>query len=131
MDISSLVQKHEQKNYTNPHCFISIVGPSGYGKTHLVSQMNLDQKNILSASGINCTFTNISNLITNHLLGCIRETISIEIHERLECATLDENEAAKLRTLVIIDDLYQDGCEDASYFNLVVAVRHRNEHLMT
>ena len=53
--------------YTNPHCFISIVGPGGCGKTHLVSQIILNQKTFSSrASRMFCTFTNTSNLITNH-----------------------------------------------------------------
>ena len=44
---------------------------------------------------------------------------------------MDTSEAGKLRTLVVIDDLYQDACEDGMFLNLVVAGRHRNIHLMT
>ena len=122
-----------KKIYTNPHCFISIVGPGGCGKTHLVSQIILNQKNIFKPS-----FENILYLYKHFqphyeslLLGCTREKISIEFHQGLQWAAVDKSEAAKWRTLVVIDDLYQDACEDATFLNLVVAGRHRNIHLMT
>ena len=44
---------------------------------------------------------------------------------------MDRSEAEKLRTLVVIHDLYQDACEAEMFLNLVVAGRHRNIHLMT
>ena len=64
-------------------------------------------------------------------MGCTREKISIEFHQGLEWAAVDKSEAVKRRTLEVIDDLYQDACEDATFLNLVVAGRHRNIHLMT
>ena len=48
------------------------------------------------------------------LLGCTREKISIEFHQGLEWAAVNKSEAAKWRTLVVIDDLYQDACEVAT-----------------
>ena len=64
-------------------------------------------------------------------MGCTREKISIEFHEGLEWAAVDKSEAVNWTTLVTIDDVYQDACKDATFFNLVVAGRHRNVHLMT
>ena len=64
-------------------------------------------------------------------MGCTREKISIEIHQGLEWAAVDESGTAKWRTLVVINDLYQDACEDATFLNLVVAGRDRNIHLVT
>ena len=55
----------------------------------------------------------------------------MEFHQGLQWAAVDRSEAEKLRTLVVIDDLYQDACEDGMFLNLVVAGRHRNIHLMT
>ena len=109
------------------------MGPGGCGKTHAVSQIILNEKTIFKPS-----FENILYLYKHFqphyeslLLGCTREKISIEFHQGLEWAAVDRSEAAKWRTLVVFDDLYQDACEDATFLNLVVAGRHRNIHVMT
>ena len=65
------------------------------------------------------------------LLGFTREKISTEFHHGLQWTAVDKSEAEKLITLVVIDDLYQDACEDETFLNLVVGGRHRNIHLMT
>ena len=62
---------------------------------------------------------------------CTREKFSIEFHQGLQWTAVDKSEAEKPKTLVVIDDLYQDACEDETFLNLVVAGRHRNIHLMT
>ena len=64
-------------------------------------------------------------------MGCTREKVSIEFHQGLQWTAVDKSAAEKLKTLVVIDDLYQDACEDGAFLNLVVAGRHRNIHLMT
>ena len=65
------------------------------------------------------------------MLGCTQEKLPIEFHQGLQWAEMDRSEAEELRTLVVIDDLYQDACEDGMFLNLVVAGRHQNIHLMT
>ena len=117
---------------TNPHCFLSVVGPGGCGKTQLVSRTLLNQKIIFKP----CfeTILYYKHFQTDYepvLLGCTRGKISIEFHQGLQWTAVDKSEAEKLRTLVLIDDLYQDVCEDESFLNLVVAGRQRNIHLMT
>ena len=117
----------------NPNCFVSIVGPGGSGKTLLVSQILLKQKTIFKPS-----FENIFYLYKHFqlhyesvILGCAREKISIKFHQGFQWAAVDKSEAAKWKTLVIIDDLYQDACEDATFLKLVVTGRHRTIHLLT
>ena len=122
-----------KKSYTNPDCFISIVGPGGCGKFHLVSQIILNQKNVFQPSfeKILYLYKHLQPQYESLLLGSTREKISIEFHQGLEWAAVDKSEAAKWRTLVVIDDFYQDAWEDATFLNLVVAGRHRNINLMT
>ena len=121
------------KNYTNPHCFISVAGPGGCGRTYLVSKILLNQKkNIFNPSfeRILYLYKHFQPHYQSLLLGCTRKKITIEFHKGLEWAAVQETEAANWRTLVVIDDLYQDSCEDATFLNLVVAGRHRDIHLM-
>ena len=122
-----------KKINTKPHCFLSIVGPGGCGKTHLVSEMLKNQRKIF-----NPTFDRLLYFY-NHfqadyeklLLECTQEKIDIEFHQGLKWSAVDKCEAEKMRTLVIIDDLYQDACEDKNFLDPVVAGRHRNIHLVT
>ena len=64
-------------------------------------------------------------------MGCTQEKLPIEFHQGLQGSAVDSSEAEKLRTLVVIDDLYQDACGDGMLLNMVVAGRHRKKHLMT
>ena len=51
-----------KKIYTDPHCFISITGPGGCGKTKLISQIIPNQKSYSDlASRKFCTFISIFN----------------------------------------------------------------------
>ena len=61
---------------------------------------------------------------------CVSQKHSIEFHQGLNWSAVEKCEARKLRTLVVIDDLYQQACEDEYFLNLVIAERHRNIHLI-
>ena len=55
-----------KKINTNPHCFLSVIGPGGCGKTQLVSRILLNQKIIFKPCFETILyFTNISKLNTN------------------------------------------------------------------
>ena len=117
---------------TNPHCFLSIVGPCWSGKTQLVS-------NILKSPSRNFQpcFDKIVYLYNHYqkhldslLVNFASEKHSIEFHQGLlNWSAVAKCEARKLRTLVVIDDLYQPACEDEYFVNVVIAGRHRNIHL--
>ena len=118
---------------TDPHCFVSIVGPCGSGKTHLVSNMLLNQGKIFRPS-----FDKILYLYDHHqsnfdklLVDCTRAKVHIEFRQGLDWTAVETCEAQKLRTLLVIDDLYQQAWEDHFFLDLVVAGRHRNIHLIT
>ena len=122
-----------KKIITNLHCFLSVIGPGGCGKTQLVSRILLNQKIISKPcfEKILYFYKHFQTEYESLLLGCTREKVSIEFHQGLQWTAVDRSEAEKLKTLVVIDDLYQDACEDGTFLDLVVAGRHRNIHLMT
>ena len=116
---------------TDPHCFISIVGPCGSGKTHLVSNTLKNQSKIFQPC-----FDKIVQLYNQYqkhfdtlLVNCVSQKHSIEFHLGPNWSAVEKCEARKLRTLVEMDDLYQQACEDEYFLNLVFAGRHRNIHL--
>ena len=55
----------------------------------------------------------------------------IEFHQGINWSAIDKCEAQKLRTMVVIDDLYQQARQDEKFLDLVVSGRHRNIHLIT
>ena len=122
-----------KKINTDPHCFLSVIGPGGCGKTQLVSRILLNQKIIFKPcfEKFLYFYKHFQTDYESLLLGCTREKISMEFHQGLQWTAVYKSEAEKLKTLVVVDDLYQDACEDETFLNLVVAGRHRNIHLMT
>ena len=117
---------------TEPHCFISIVGPCGSGKTQLVLNILKNLSKIFQPC-----FDKIVDLYNHYqkhfdtlLVNCVSQKHSIEFHLGLNWSAVEKCEARKLRTLVVIDDLYQQGCDDEYFLNLVIVGRHRNIHLI-
>ena len=108
-----------KKIHTDPHCFISIIGPGGCGQTKLVSQISLNQKIIFRPcfEKILYFYEHFQSDYEWFLLGCTQEKLPIEFYQRLQWSQEDRSEAEKLRTLVVIDDLYQDACEDGMFLN--------------
>ena len=122
-----------KKINTNPHCFLLVFGQGGCGKTQLVSRILLNQKIIFKPciEKILCFWKHFQHEYESLLLGCTRQKTSIEFYQGLQWTAVDRSEPEKLKTLVVIDGLYQDACEDETFLNMVVAGRHRNIHLMT
>ena len=113
---------------TDPHCFISIAGPCGSGKTQLVSNMLKNQSKIFQPcfDEIVYLYNHYQKHYDTLLVNCVSQKHSIEFHQGLNWSEVERCEARKLRTLVVIDDLYQQACEDEYFINLVIAGRHRN-----
>ena len=59
------------------------------------------------------------------------EKNSIEFYQGIYWSAIDKCEAQKLRTMVVIDDLYQQASQDEKFLELVVSGCHRNVHLIT
>ena len=48
----------------------------------------------------------------------------------MEWNAVERSEALKQRTLVVIDDLYDEAAQSKKFLDLVIAGRHKNVHLM-
>ena len=119
---------------TDPHCFLSVVGPCGRGKTQLVSSMIVNQYKVfrLSFDKILYLYNHIQPNFEELQLKCVQSKVIIEFHQGFDWNAVEKCEAQSLRTLLVIDDLYQQACEDEYFLmSLVIARRHRNIHLIT
>ena len=98
---------------TSPQCFISIVGPGGCGKTQLVLQMLQKQRKIFKPfiDKSLCFYHHFQDPYQSLLLGASDDLKPFEIRQGLQWPAVDTCDAPKMRTLVVIDDLYQDARE--------------------
>ena len=62
--------------------------------------------------------------------GCSTKAVDLELVQGLEWNVLERSEALKQRTLVVIDDLYDEAAQTKEFLDLVIAGRHKNVHLM-
>ena len=117
---------------TEPHCFISIVGPAGSGKTRLVGRMIIHQEKIFSPC-----FTKIIYFFKHYqqhygtiLMESERKGLDVEFVQGLDWSALERAEALKKRILLVIDDLFDEAASSKEFLATVIAGRHRNVHLM-
>ena len=96
-----------KKSNIDSHCFISIIGPGGCGKTKRGTQLIANQKIIFGPcfKKILYFYKHFQSDYESPLLGCTQEKPPIEFHQVLQWAAVDRSEAGKLRTLVVNDDL--------------------------
>ena len=117
---------------TEPHCFISIVGPAGCGKTQLVERMISNQEKIFSPR-----FTKIIYFYKHYqpqygkiLMESEAKSIDVEFVQGLDWNALERAEALKKRILLVLDDLFDEAAPSKEFLAIVIAGRHRNVHLM-
>ena len=117
---------------TQPHCFISVVGPAGSGKTRLIGRMIVNQEKIFSPSfdKIIDFYKHYQQYYGSMLMDCQSKHVDIEFIQGLEWNFLQKTEAQKKRILLVLDDLFDEAAQIKDLLALVVAGRHRNVHLM-
>ena len=123
----------DKRIQTDPHCFPSVVGPCGSGKTQLVSSILANQYKVFGPAFDKFLY------LYNHFqpnfeelqFKCVQSKIQIKFYQGLDWNAVEKCEAQSLWTLLVIDDLYQQACEDEYFLILVIAGRHRNIHLIT
>ena len=98
---------------TNPHCFISVVGPAGCGKTRLIAKMISNQEKIFRPSFDRIIYFYKHNQESYEKLRfeCSTKAVDLDLVQGLEWNAVERSEALKQRTLLI-------------------AGRHKNVHLM-
>ena len=116
---------------TQPHCFISVVGPAGSGKTRLIGRMIVNQK-IFSPSfdKIIYFYKHYQQYYGTILMDCQSKHVDNDFIQGLEWNFLQRAEAQKKRILLVLDDLFDEAAQSKDFLALVVAGRHRNVHLM-
>ena len=99
---------------TDPHCFLSVVGPCGSGKTQLVSSTLVNQYKVFRPSfdKILYLYNHFQSNFEELQLKCVQSKVQIEFYQGLDWNAVENCEAQSLRTLLVIDDLYQQACED-------------------
>ena len=117
---------------TNPHYCSSFIGPCGSGKTQLVSFMLENEIKIFQLCFDKIVYlqNHYQKQFETLLVTCLSEKHSIEFHQGLVWSAVEKWDARKLRTLVLIDDLYRQLCEDDYFLNLVIVGRHRKIHFI-
>ena len=61
---------------------------------------------------------------------CLANKVYLQLIQGLEWSAVERGEILKQRILVVIDDLYDEAANNKEFFDLVIAGRHRNVHLM-
>ena len=117
---------------TNPHCFISVVGPAGSGKTQLIGRMICNQEKIFRPvfDKILYFYKHYQQPYRQLEAECLANKVDLQLNQGLEWNAIERGEILKQRTLVVIDDLYDEAANSKEFLDLVIAGRHRNVHLM-
>ena len=117
---------------TNPHCFIPVVGPVGCGKTRLIAKLiSSQEKNFRpSFDRIIYFYKHNQDSYEKFRFECSTKAVDLDLVEGLEWNAVERSEASKQRTLVVIDDLYDEAAQSKKFLDLVIAGRHKNVHLM-
>ena len=115
---------------TQPHCFISVVGPAGSRKTRLIGRMIVNQEKKFSPSFDKIIYFYIHyRQYYGTISMCQSKHVDIEFIQSLEWNFMQKAEAQK-RILLVLDDLFDEAAQSKDFLTLVVAGRHRNVHLM-
>ena len=117
---------------TNPHCFISVVGPAGSGKTQLIGRMICNQEKIFRPvfDKILYVYKHYQQPDRQLEAECLANKVDLQLNQGLEWNAVERGEILKQRTLVVIDDLYDEAANSKEFLDLVIAGRHHNVHLM-
>ena len=117
---------------TSPHCFISVVGPAGSGKTQLIGRMICNQEKMFRPvfDKILYFYKHYQQAYKKLEAECLVKNIHLELIQGLEWNAVERGEILKQRTLVVLDDLYDEAANSKEFLDLVIAGRHRNIHLM-
>ena len=112
---------------TQPHCFVSAVGPADSGKTRMIGRMIGNQEKIISPSfdKIIYFYKHYQKHYYTISKDCEIKQVEIEFVHGLEWNYLEKAEAQKKRILLVLDDLFDEAAQSKEFLALVYAGRHR------
>ena len=95
---------------TQPHCFISVVGPAGSGRTRLIGRMIVNQEKIFAPGfdKIIYFYKQYHQYYGTILVDCQSKHVDIDINQGLEWNWLQEAGARKRRILLVLDDMFDE-----------------------
>ena len=110
---------------TDPHCFLTVIGPSGLGKTHLVAQLLRQHRQIFKPIFEQFVYFYIH-------FQPIYEELQQKFHlcQGVDWSFLDKVTASNKPTLLIFDDVYQNISDNKEFLDLAISGRHQNLHLL-
>ena len=116
---------------TQPHCFVSVVGPAGSGKTRLIGRMIGNQEKIFPPGfdKIIYFYKHYQQHYDTISKDCEFKHVDVEFVHGLEWNYLQKAGAQK-RILLVLDDLLDEAARSKEFLAVVVAGRHRNVHFM-
>ena len=102
---------------TQPHCFVSVVGPAGSGKTRQIGRMIVNQAKIFSPSfdKIIYFYNHYQEHYGSILMNCESTHVDIEFIQGLEWKSLEKVEAQKKRILLVVDDLFEEAAKSKEF----------------
>ena len=111
---------------TQPQLFMMVVGPSESGKTRLVADVIIKQKELFypRCDKKNCVYQHWQEIYTENTekLGPI-----INFIEGLNWSKINSHPETD-RQLIIFDDVYAEGSRQEELLNLDIYGRHKNQH---
>ena len=115
---------------TDPHCFLTVVGPGGSGKTHLVAQLLWQHLQIFKPDFEQFVyFYNNFQPIYEELLLFLGQQ-NFFLCQGVDWSFLDKVTASNKPTLFIIEDFYQNVSDTKEFLDLAISGRHQNLHLL-
>ena len=115
---------------TDPHCFFTVIGPCGSGKTHLVAQLPRQHRQIFKPNFEQFVyFYNHFQPIYEELLLSLRQP-KFHLCQGVDWSFLDKITASNKPNLFIFDDVYQNVSDTKEFLDLAISGRHQNLHLV-
>ena len=115
---------------TDPHCFLTVIGPSVLGKIHLVAQLLRQHRQIFKPYfGQFVYFYNHFRHIYEELLLSLGQQ-KLHLSQGVDWSFLDNVTVSNKPNLSKFDDVYQNVSNTKEFLDLAILGRHRNLQLM-
>ena len=115
---------------TDPHCFLTVIGPSGSRKTHLVPQLLQQHRQNFKPNFEHFVyFYNHFQPIYEELLLSLGEQ-KFHLCQGVDWSFHDKVTASNKPTLLIFDDVYQNVSNTKEILDIAISGRQQNLYLL-